>query len=61
MPRKQRFKPSRKPKPVEPTSEPTANQPQKRDEPASERPRIDPADIESGGGVRTSAVIDDSP
>jgi hypothetical protein len=67
MPRKQRFKPSRKPKPSEnPTTEPTSNQPSpgtgKRDEnPGTERHRIDPGDIETGGGMRTNAVIDDSP
>ena len=67
MPRKQRFKPSRKPKPVEtPTPEQTSNQPGpstgKHDEhPGAERSRIDPGDIESGGGMRTSGVVDDTP
>lgn len=67
MPRKQRFKPSRKPKQVEnPTVDPTANPSTpdtgKHDEPpGSEHRRIDPGDIESGGGFRTRAVIDDSP
>ena len=67
MPRKQRFKPSRKPKQAEnPATEQSSNQPGsntgKRDESTgSERPRIDPGDIETGGGMRTSAIIDDGP
>ena len=67
MPRKQRFKPSRKPKPVEqPTTDPTANNPGpstgKHDEnPGSERSRVDPGDIEAGGGMRTTSTVDETP
>jgi hypothetical protein len=55
MPRKQRFKPSRKPKPAEaPVSNDQARNPRSEDpntEPA--RPSIDPGDIEGGGPMRS--------
>lgn len=70
MPRKQRFKPSRKPKPAQnPTTEQTSSDQLpnsgRQNDPGSEpaKPSSNPGDIESGGPMRTredtSSVVED--